>query len=318
MSLRAWWGRFAAFYRGFALFVMNTLVVLVVVFAAARVWFSVRPPSTLGRWTYGELGALAPRVYPGRSPDEVLALLTETWSRPVEYQPFVQIKEREYRGRFVNVGSEGFRHVKGQGPWPPSGDHFNIFVFGGSTAFGYGIADDETIASFLQEDLQGRTRRPARVYNFGCAFYYSSQERVRFQQLVLAGFVPDLAVFVDALNEFHFRREWPSLSTPLHDYVERRADERRSGLPTWLTLFSPTRLAAEMHGLRRPPEPRSADPALADQLIDRYLHNKKMIEAVAGAYGVRPVFVWQPISAYKFDWKRHARPAARRSRGAAC
>ena len=35
------------------------------------------------------------------------------------------------------------------------------------------------------------------VYNFGCGRYYSTQERVLFEQLVSSGAVPDLAVFLD-------------------------------------------------------------------------------------------------------------------------
>jgi len=298
----------AAFYRGLAVFVLNTLVLIVVAHLAVWAWFRAHPPPFLGSWAAQEVATLGPRAYPGRSPEEIRALLTETWSRPVEYHPFVQFKERMHRGRFVNVSADGFRHIKNQGPWPPSRDDFNVFVFGGSTTFGYGVADAETIPSFLQEQLEGRTPRPPRVYNFGCAFYYSSQERVRFEQLIIGGFVPDLAVFVDALNEFHIREEWPWISSPLHDYVEGKAAQRRSGVPPWLTLFSPERLAAEMRGLRRPGEAPSTDPQLADRLIDRYLHNKKVIEAIAGAYRVPVVFVWQPVSVYRFDWKRHHRP----------
>jgi hypothetical protein len=307
MSLRAAWVRFAAFYRGLSLFVTNVLVLLVLAYLSAWAWFSLRPAS-YGRWARGELGDLATRVYPGQSEADVTALLAETWSRPVEYQPFTEFKEREHKGRFVNVSAEGFRHVKDQGPWPPARDRLNVFVFGGSTTFGYGIADDETIASFLQEALRGRTPRSVSVYNFGCNSYYSSRERAQFQQLILAGFVPDLAVFVDGLNEFHFRREWSPISSFLHIFVEQRGAQRRRGLPPWLTLFSPARLAAEIRAHRRSTEPRSKDPQEADHLIDRYLHNKKMIEAVAEAYGVRAFFVWQPVSAFKFDWKRHHRP----------
>ena len=47
------------------------------------------------------------------------------------------------------------------------------------------------------------TREP-RVYNFGRGSYYSSQERILFEQLAVAGHVPDLAVFIDGGSDFVF------------------------------------------------------------------------------------------------------------------
>jgi len=310
MSLRAAWARFAAFYRGLSVFVLNTILLFIFVQLAGRAWFYIHPRQSHGvRCFLRDVGGAAPRVYPGRSKEEVIALLDEIWSRPVRFQPFTHFKERPYKGRFVNVSAEGWRRVRKQGPWPPARDHFNVFVFGGSTTFGYGIADEETIPSFLQEHLEGRTPRPARVYNFGCAYYYSSQERVRFEQLLVDGHVPDMAVFVDGLNDFQTRGEWPILSDEFDALVEQRAADRPSRQPRWLTLFSPRRMAA---ALADPPTSpfaaHTTDPQLADRLIERYLQNKKMIESVASAYGVRAVFVWQPLSVYKFDRKRHQRP----------
>jgi hypothetical protein len=50
------------------------------------------------------------------------------------------------------------------------------FVFGGSTTFGYGESDNLTIPSNLQYYLREafQTDQSA-VYNFGRAFYFSSQ-----------------------------------------------------------------------------------------------------------------------------------------------
>lgn len=306
------WSRFASFYRGLALFVLNTLVLIVLAHAATWAWYTVRPPSDSGSARVKFLGASAALLHPGRSPEELRVLFNETWWRPVEYQPFAEFKERPFRGRFVNVSDEGYRLVRNQGPWPPTRDHFNVFAFGGSTTFGYGIADDETIASFLQDELGNRTPRPPRVYNFGCGYHYSSQERARFQQLLVGGFIPDAAVFVQGLNEFHTYKEWPALSTAVHGFVEQRATRTLSRFPRWLTLFSPDRIRAELRPYRRSEWTRdntpSSDPRLADRLIDRYLANKKMIEAVGTAFGVQPVFVWQPVMLHGFDTKRFPNP----------
>lgn len=63
------------------------------------------------------------------------------------------------------------------------------------------VGDGDAIASYLQPLVVAADGRPARVYNFGHSGYYSTQERILFTRLVVAGHVPDVAVFVDGLND---------------------------------------------------------------------------------------------------------------------
>ena len=108
-----------------------------------------------------------------------------------EYEPFTGYRERPFRGKFCNNVPAGFRLSKDQAPWPPRADAINVFVFGGSTTYGYGLPDDETIASYLGERAAaGRSSARLAVYNFGRASYFSSQELILFQQLLSAHFVP--------------------------------------------------------------------------------------------------------------------------------
>ena len=67
----------------------------------------------------------------------------------------------------MNVHEAGFRVGLHQGPWPPAKDEMRIFMFGGSTLFGYGVRDEETISSQLQQFLAGSTDTKVSVYNFG-------------------------------------------------------------------------------------------------------------------------------------------------------
>ncbi|HEY0552268.1 MAG TPA: hypothetical protein VGF13_21895, partial [Verrucomicrobiae bacterium] len=43
----------------------------------------------------------------------------------------------------------------------------------------------------------------------------------------------------------------------------------------------------------------------AEMICQRYIRNRTMIDAVAKAYGIRTIFVWQPVPTYKFDLKLH-------------
>ena len=48
----------------------------------------------------------------------------------------------------------------------------NIYMYGGSTTFGYNVTDDQTIASYLQNYLNDDFC----VYNHGRVYFYSKQE----------------------------------------------------------------------------------------------------------------------------------------------
>jgi hypothetical protein len=100
----------------------------------------------------------------------------------------------------------------------------------------------------------------------------------------------------------HTREETPRFTAELHAYVEERAALRNRG--PLAALWSKLRLPS-MSRARDSFEGPTTDPKVADRLIERYLKNKTMIETTAAAFGVRPVFVWQPISVYHYDVARH-------------
>jgi hypothetical protein len=237
--------------------------------------------------TYGDRGFAA--VYPGRRPAEVRELLRETWSRPITWEPFTESRERRFEGRLVNVHAAGFRLSRSQGPWPPDPARLNVFVFGGSTTFGYGVADDETIVSGLQSFLDGRLA-PSRAacYNFGRGAYYSSTERILFQELLTMGAAAGVAVFVDGLNEFAFGAPFPAdlLRRAVNSPVGNALGVLRDELPL-------TRLVARGKVDRRPRRSDAElvaaydDRALLDARIERYQANRRLITAIASAYDLR-------------------------------
>jgi hypothetical protein len=246
------------------------------------------------------------QVYPELSERQMLDLLAESWGRPLAFEPFTQFREGPTRGRYVNVTAAGFRE-NGAGatpPWPPDDAAFNVFVFGGSTTFGYGLPDDQTIAARLRDALPGT---PA-VYNFGRGNYFSSQERVLFTQLLVGGHAPDVAIFIDGLNEFmrpdgvpsgseRLARAYtvPSMTGQAVDLV------MRSSLGRFVRSVQ-RRLAITSEPPDRPG--RGAPDADRDVLAGvaaRYLENKAIVEAIAARRGIRTVFVWQPVPNYKYD-----------------
>lgn len=245
-------------------------------------------------------------VYPGRSREDIRQLLLETWSRPYAFEPLTDGREPAYRGRFVNVDPAGFRLPRSASPWPPDPGGLNVFVFGGSTTFGYGVADDETVVSALQSWLAERLPgRPVRCYNFGRGAYYSSQERALFEELLEGDFVPDVAVFIDGLNEFVYDN--PQLTGELRRFV--RFPVRASLAALWHALPLHELVSRVKYRTDLRPAPSSLekydDPARLERQIERYLVNRRLLKGAAADRGVRPLFVWQPIPTYKYDLRHH-------------
>ncbi len=177
---------------------------------------TVRPVPTVST-------AMLEKVYPEMSHEEIDRLASES-GRDLMYQPFIEFREKPFQGRYVTVDPAGFRPFKGQGPWPPDPANLNVFVFGGSTTFSYGIKDDDAVPAKLQERLAAvALPRPVRVYNLGHGFYYSSQERALFEQILVGGIRPDVAIFIDGLNDFLFYDDRPAMTPWLSDIVSQSA-----------------------------------------------------------------------------------------------
>jgi hypothetical protein len=230
----------------------------------------------------------------------------------MQYEPFLQHREAPFKSEFVNVDRRGFRVIGDQAEFPPDSRHMNIFVFGGSTAFGYGVADSDTIASRVQDYLRGTAGVKVNVYNFGRAHYASTQERMLFEQLLLAGHVPNIAVFIDGLNEFvHcdgslaftyvLEKFFASGDIPPERKIMLRLPIVRLLIPDRahrLSLWEPLPDSA------REVETGPTAPNLS-KAIDRYLANKDRIERLAKDFGVKTLFVWQPVPVYNYDMKHH-------------
>ncbi len=146
-------------------------------------------------------------AYSTLSPDEVDVLLDEQESFMnigFLYEPWVGFRSPEFHGKYLNTDSHGFRQTRK--PSRSSERPIKIFVFGGSTTFGYGVPDDSTIPSYIQAIIEDKSpQTSAVVSNYGQGYYYSSQEMQLFLSLIKKGAIPQYAVFIDGLNEIGLR-----------------------------------------------------------------------------------------------------------------
>ena len=111
-----------------------------------------------------------------------------------EYVPYRGWRRLPFDGVYVNAGADGDRVHRA--PDFAGTPRATVRFFGGSTMWGTGAADDETIpAQFnaLHPDL--------RVYNHGQTGYVTRQNLARLINLVNEGEPMDLVVFYDGYND---------------------------------------------------------------------------------------------------------------------
>jgi hypothetical protein len=265
-------------------------------FVRVRARSDVHPAAAHTPWRMNgnPLPALFPqvdfrRIYPGLSQTEIDELQSEGIAVRFLFSPFVQFEPMPVKGRFIEVTSAGYRSDGRVQPWPPRRQDLVFFVFGGSTTFCYGLRNEETLVRALQNAFAGRyPGERVECYNFGRGYYFSSQERILFEQLLLQGIRPDVAVFVDGLNDFYFWEGRPWLTRELSEYMAP--------------------------DLVRPPARLSTDAeqaAAVESVSSRYAANVRLIEAVARDQGVSVLFVGQPVPWFEFPINATTHPFGR-------
>ncbi len=233
-------------------------------------------------------------IYPRYSKDEIRTLWKETTLRSFQYDPYTQFRERPYQGKYVHIDAQSFRHNRNQASWPPQKDHYNIFFFGGSTGFGWGVSDEETIASHLQDLLASSNQPKVSIYNFSQGAFFSLQERAFFEQLILSGFQPDMAIFFDGLNEC-------SVNEPLYtENLKLLFDGKTSPLFSQFPLFKIFKHFKKNRENKKRWESEEKN-EMTKPIIQRYLSNKTMIEKIGKEYDIKTVFVWQPVPFYQYN-----------------
>ena len=239
-------------------------------------------------------------VYPGMLTSDISALLEETWHRPWQYEPWVGFKERPRNGKYVNISNDGFRHSNIKYPILDS-KGINIFVFGGSTTFGYGIADESTIPSHLQKNLSIRyPNKNIKVFNFGRGYYYSTQELTLLLQLIRNNHIPTIAIFIDGLNE---GQKDPHYTKEMSRMFEAYNTDRYKLVADFIEMSSLMKAGRKLTSyVTQPPKKESRDPI---HISKEYLANKEIINFLAVKYNFDTYFFIQPVAGYRNNFLNH-------------
>ena len=304
------WEKLKSGYKALAiLFLTSALCLLITngtLWTYYRIQKAANPPKK-----YNVDGLLP--AYPGWEREELVTLLRERaplqCREPTDIPeerntPLTVFRHLPYSGTYVNVSEAGFRHGANQGPWPPPRDATVVFVFGGSTTFGTGLPDDQTIPSYLQAHLRDLLDEDVNVYNFGQEYYFSRQEAALFANLLHQNHAPTYAVFIDGLNDsigggYMLAPPCPNDTIIAQFPLVRAAQDIRNILGE--TSSGHTR--ATTKDIEGPLANYAAH--RTDGLLTQWWITKEQIEAAAEAHGVGILFVWQPVPAFQYDLQYH-------------
>jgi hypothetical protein len=128
------------------------------------------------------------------------------WVPPHRPAPFVGYMARAFDGAGLHVNAEGFRDAERDYYSKPAGT-VRVFVTGGSTAWGSGSVQADTIANALERILNdrvaGATRLRYEVINAAFPAWSTTQEKVVIQQR-LVDMHPDLIIMFSGNNDVHW------------------------------------------------------------------------------------------------------------------
>lgn len=240
----------------------------------------------------------------------------EAYSNPsFEYAPWLQFKHRNASGKYEN--SVGFlRKTIPDQSFPDTTDAQQVFFFGGSTMYGTGVTDSETIASIFTR-LCRQQKIPVKTFNYGVPAFFSYQEYILLVKLLTRGDRPDKVIFMDGLNDV--------LQAPNSYYQEacftdrnkqllaRGADSRRNLIKK---LWSKTHLYKLLVGKQMPP--RNALPEgvsekeAVEVLVRNYLNLTESIRQLCALYKIDCYFFVQPVPYYNYS-NRSGDPIAAKS-----
>jgi hypothetical protein len=299
---------FASGYRVAALIVLNTLLLFVVMEVTADLAMLPWHATKYDRMLSENWPALQ-RAFPDYSRDDVMKLAQENLHvAQMSYAPWVQFRTPPVQGRFINTAGQRRSNGRDDG-WRsamPDDQHFDVYFFGGSTMFGYGVADGDTMPAAFQKLAPAGWK--ARAFNYGQPFYYSRQETLLFEQLLRAGHHPDAAVFLDGLND----SVQPGASYQREPFFTPLLQRRMAGSIDWSSLLLNLGVTRALKTIGLAPAPEtafagyyalpkgvSAD-AVAKSIFESYLENRQFTQMLCDHYGVKCLFLWQPIPMVKY------------------
>ncbi len=213
----------------------------------------------------------------------------------------------------LSTDTDGFRITPGVEAG--TDEHgFLVYCFGGSTIWGWGEADDQTIPAHLQALLSNHLDCPVEVRNMGQPSWLSTQELIQLILVLWEGERPDLVVFYDGANDLLAASSGRCGSHLITQHIENVLSYRPSGETTghnllWEVLRSTNTVGlltglsgnTEENRLVQFPTMNQTEmsstimDSLADAVLNCALGNYRIALSLGSGFGFDCLFLWHPL-----------------------
>ncbi len=228
----------------------------------------------------------------------------EQANRAQTFEQYVMYKGVKFNGKYINQDENGIRNT-----WVPESHDAttisNVYMFGGSTLWGYYARDDHTIPSYLSKHLHSKDIR-AKITNHGVLRDSSSTELIRLFQLLKAGHKIDLVVFYDGFNDLaagargepgHIRDYERYKSAVLSkkdglDYIKQGVEKL---VRDYSAMYKLKKMATPRIKTSKRPTTKNSD-QLIDDIVHSYLETVRAIDQLSKVYGFKYACFWQPMA----------------------
>lgn len=232
--------------------------------------------------------------------------------RTMKWKPYTYWRRSVYNGKHITIGPDGLR--KTNNPAASAGaPRRRLFVFGGSTIWGLGSDDATTIPSLIAKEMGSRGMN-YEVVNFGQYAYVSTQSVIELMLQLQKGNIPDAVIFYDGVNDT-FGAFQTKVTGLAHGELEREriynlGDSPRLGTVAAQAVIRDLSIVRFMGGILKrsgsspgagQPQALRFDPPITDQaaltrsIVDTYLSNVKIVQALSKSYGFKFLCYWQPV-----------------------
>ena len=230
-------------------------------------------------------------------------------SSPVRYQPYTVWRRRPFQGHTTTVEVNGSRttHYNSEDP-----NALNIWMFGGSTTWGVGAPDQETISSLLSKSLNERLVS-THVRNLGERGFVSTQEVVYLLRELQAGHQPNVVIFYDGVNDAAAAGLWPEVPGThleldvVRDRFQQHQDDMLEEFVRSTGLYKAAQVFLDRTGItvQEPHFDQEATPEsknttepdyhwLAKRGLDLWFENHRLVQSLASEYNFIPIFIFHP------------------------
>lgn len=298
-SLRSLGQRIAVLYRGAAIVILNTLVLLALLELGAMLVLTVE--SLLSGLAEAQM--TDPRAeLPYYTSQDWAAKYWQEFSDADRrnYHSWVIWRRAPFEGATINIDQEGIRRTPGA---DCGANSYRVFTFGGSAMWGEGSPDWGTLAAYLQAGLEALLDDPVCVVNFGESGYVSTHSLIELLMQLQHGNVPDLVIFYDGIGDVYaaYQSGEPGVHMNPNQIAAKLRDPRNRFVEWLKGSHSFALLQVAVARLRPEETPVTYQTlgietgSLGDSVTRIYLANYEIVGALAQEYGCKYFFFWQPV-----------------------